>query len=318
MIPLIMELAERLVDPLLSAEHTEHASLMRLVNKLTLRICMKGRREINFAALLRLLQRCVNGGLEYPVMRMLVKFIVKICRYEAKDETRQGRAPMPWGAVSCDVILSELNDFFNCCPPQASSAQDDMPTGAARSILRELVKAKGRDLERDLMLLPSQSQVRVLYEKMMKRYTSGASREEGEGDSDSTPRTPGRPRPLTTSASSNTLATMSPLGTPGRESPSARQFFPTSPQRDGGEGRSKPAAPATAGFNGSNASTDGLSMEAIRRQVEARKAAEDVDMEDAPGECCIDAIMGRARCCAYQQLRAFPLFPCCSRTAGSN
>lgn len=108
------------------------------------------------------------------VMRLTVKLMMKAQKFEERPDTRQrlkgAAAPShPWEHVDCGVVVQELHHFFEYHPWQGR-ATDDIPTSAAKAVLRELVKARGASLAEYVNTLPAASSVRPLYDRMMRRF----------------------------------------------------------------------------------------------------------------------------------------------------
>lgn len=134
-----------------------------------LRFTMRALRERNYAALLRLLQRCVPSDiapmgseqdtlLAPNVTKVVMRLLVKLQKLEEKESTRQGGgdAATPYACVDCGIILSELHAFFDAHARAVATAApgseliDPAVPEAAMGVLRDLVRYKGAALLRDV------------------------------------------------------------------------------------------------------------------------------------------------------------------------
>ena len=224
MCTLMSELTQRLMDPRLANPSKQHEDIIMAINSLALRVSLKARREALMCGLLRLLQRCVAADPEAigedarfarkplpdKVMRLTVKLMMKVQKFEDRTDTRQrmkGAAPpsRPWEHVDCGAILQELHNFFQY-HPWATRERDDIPTSAAKAVLRELVKARGSSLREYVAALPGDSPVRPLYLRQMQRFRPDQAADAMPASdapavaSTSAPAAATPPRPPTTSA----------------------------------------------------------------------------------------------------------------------
>lgn len=189
MCAILSELTQRLMDPRLANPSKRHEQIIMAINSLALRVSLKARREAMMCGLLRLLQRCVPPGpdadprfarkpLPEKVMRLTVKLMMKVQKFEERPDTRQKRSGAttppahPWEHVECSTILRELHEFFE---HHVCFVRDDIPTSAAKAVLLKLVKARGAELASDVAVLPPTSAVHDLFARQMRKLGLGAA-----------------------------------------------------------------------------------------------------------------------------------------------
>jgi hypothetical protein len=114
-----------------------------------------------------------DSSLPQQVERYLIMLLVRLTKYEDNAQQRQGgaKADTPFACVDCTVILQELHTLFDCLPLKKDpKAPDDKPLAAAKTVLREMTRARGVELLQSMGDIPPNSAVRQYFRMYLARF----------------------------------------------------------------------------------------------------------------------------------------------------
>ena len=149
----IKSLLKRLLDGRLP-ELQEGATLLKALNSIMLRILENANRAHSFCALLDIMGTAYDSGQNQRFMELVVKCLLKLTKALPTSIATLGS--------DLDVILSQLHIFLTQHPPSLFKDRDDLPLRTVKTILNEIVKAKGEAIRDHLNLIQSDNKAPLL------------------------------------------------------------------------------------------------------------------------------------------------------------
>lgn len=114
-----------------------------------------------------------DNALPSQVERYLIMLLVRLTKYEESVQQRQGgvKADTAFACIDCSIVLQELHTLFDCLPLKKDpKAPDDKPLAAAKTVLREMTRARGVVLLQSMGSIPPHSAVRQYFRMYLARF----------------------------------------------------------------------------------------------------------------------------------------------------